>query len=140
MNIITTCCRRSIPNNAAIRSSFFHSATATNLARRAIFGNSKAKNWGTYNRLAPASLANIDVRLLPHRPVPDYILRPPYAEEGVSSNWPAEIPLNSPEDIRGMREAGQLAKEILTLGSTICKVLRHTIENTVPRCTYNTTY
>lgn len=122
MNTTQTCFHRS----SAIRSSLYrqlHSASSA-LARRPPFSHQKAtKNWGTYNRLAPASLANIDVRLLPHRPVPQHILRPPYAEDGESSKWLPEIPLNSAQDIIGMREAGKLAKEILTLGSTLCKVI-----------------
>lgn len=105
-----------------------HSAAAT-LARRPATNTRAMNRWGTYKRLAPASLANVNVRNMPHRSVPDHILRPPYAKEGISSNWTAEIPINSQKDIIGMREAGKLAKEILTLGSTLCKVCRKNINS-----------
>lgn len=99
----------------------FHS-TALVSARRPFTPGKIINRWGTYKRLAPSSLANVDVRQMPHRPVPSHILRPPYAETGISSNWEPEIPILSQQDIHGMREAGKLAKEILTLGSTLCKV------------------
>ncbi|KAI7885433.1 peptidase M24, structural domain-containing protein [Mucor mucedo] len=58
---------------------------------------------------------------MPHRPVPNHILKPPYAETGISSNWGPDIPILSEQEIIGMRQAGKLAKEILSLGSTLCK-------------------
>lgn len=96
-------------------------STASYFARRANSASKGFNRWGTYNRLAPASLANVNVRKWLHRPVPDHIMRPPYAEDGSSSKWTAEIPIHSEKDISGMREAGKLAKEILALGSTLCQ-------------------
>ncbi|KAI9279633.1 peptidase M24, structural domain-containing protein [Sporodiniella umbellata] len=56
-----------------------------------------------------------------HRFVPDHIPRPLYAEEGVSSVWEDTIPFNTETDIKHMRNAGRLAKQVLDLGSTFCK-------------------
>lgn len=108
-------------NAKSIRS--LHTA-ATCLARRAISPSKGLNRWGSYNRLAPASLANVNVRKWLHRPVPDHVMRPPYAEDGSSSKWTAEIPIQSGKDIIGMREAGKLAKEVLALGSTLCQVCK----------------
>ncbi|CAO3622388.1 unnamed protein product [Mucor hiemalis] len=105
-------------NTKSIKS--LHTA-ATCLARRAVSPSKGLNCWGSYNRLAPASLANVNVRKWLHRPVPDHVMRPPYAEDGSSSKWTAEIPIQSGKDIIGMREAGKLAKEVLALGSTLCQ-------------------
>lgn len=99
----------------------FHSTSASS-ARRPFTPGQIMNRWGTYKRLAPASLANVDVRNIPRREVPSHILRPPYAVAGTSSKWEDTVPINSDQDVLGMREAGKLAKEILTLGSTLCKV------------------
>lgn len=103
----------------------FHS-TSSALARRPFTPGKIINRWGTYKRLAPATLGKVDVQQIPHRPVPSHILRPPYAETGVSSNWGPDIPILSEQDVIGMRQAGKLAKEILTLGSTLCKVCTNT--------------
>ncbi|CAO3673601.1 unnamed protein product [Rhizopus microsporus] len=55
------------------------------------------------------------------RQVPDHILLPPYAKLGTSSTWSSGIPVNTEIDISHMRKAGKLAKEILEMGSTLCK-------------------
>lgn len=102
----------------------FHS-TSSALARHPFSQNKIANKWGTYKRLAPSSLGKVDVRKMPHRPVPSHIMRPPYAETGVSSNWGPDIPILSEKEIIGMRQAGKLAKEILALGSTLCKVCHY---------------
>ncbi|GAA5812526.1 hypothetical protein MFLAVUS_005982 [Mucor flavus] len=107
-------------SNSTIRSKYFHT-TSHALARRPFTPGKIINRWGTYKRLTPTSLANVDVRQMPRRHVPSHILRPPYADSGVSSNWEPEVPVNSEKDVLGMREAGKLAKEILTLGSTLCK-------------------
>ncbi|KAG1464896.1 hypothetical protein G6F46_005728 [Rhizopus delemar] len=80
-----------------------------------------SNRWGNFHRIGPASLATVDVRQMPRRPIPDHILQPPYAEHGTSSVWSPEIPVNTEIDIAHMRDAGKLAKEILALGSTLCK-------------------
>lgn len=81
-----------------------------------------SNRWGNFHRIGPASLATVDVRQMPRRPIPGHILQPPYAEHGTSSVWSPEIPVNTEIDIAYMRDAGKLAKEILALGSTLCKV------------------
>lgn len=98
-----------------------HSSSSAS-ARQPFTQNKIVNRWGTYKRLAPATLGKVDVRQIPHRPVPSHILRPPYAETGISSNWGPDVPVLSEQEVLGMRQAGKLAKEILTLGSTLCKV------------------
>jgi methionyl aminopeptidase len=81
----------------------------------------KANRFGNFQRIIPASLAPVNVRNITRQPVPDTILRPPYADEGISSTWAPELVLQSEEGIKGMRKAGQLAKQVLQLGSTLCQ-------------------
>ncbi|KAL0090269.1 methionine aminopeptidase [Phycomyces blakesleeanus] len=80
----------------------------------------RVSRWGNFQRLVPASLANVDVRQMTRRLVPESIIKPPYAEQGISSVWNPEVPLNSPQDIVGLRKAGSLAKSILDLGQKMC--------------------
>ncbi|CAO3658008.1 unnamed protein product [Rhizopus stolonifer] len=107
-----------LKNNALSTTRKIHTSSTCSSPR----GIPKVSNrWGTFHRIGPISLASIDVRQLPHRFVPDSILRPPYAEEGTSSTWSSDIPFNTETDIAHMRNAGQLAKQVLDLGSTLCK-------------------
>ncbi|KAI9321787.1 methionine aminopeptidase, merops subfamily M24 [Dichotomocladium elegans] len=54
--------------------------------------------------------------------VPTSIPRPPYAAEGLSSEWESVIPrLTRPDQIQGLREACQLAKQVLFLGGQMCQ-------------------
>lgn len=102
---------------AQVRS--FHTTYTCNSPR----GLTKVANrWGSFQRLGPSSLASIDVRQMKRRQVPDHILLPPYAKLGTSSTWSSGIPVNTEIDISHMRKAGKLAKEILEMGSTLCKV------------------
>ncbi|KAL9552110.1 hypothetical protein MBANPS3_003950 [Mucor bainieri] len=95
----------------------FHSAAPVNTPR-----SSKLMNrWGSYQRIVPASLASVDVRKMPHRDTPQYIQRPPYAIDGSSSKWGPETPILTEQDVQGMRKAGKVAKEILTLGGSLCR-------------------
>ncbi|KAG1175505.1 hypothetical protein G6F70_004054 [Rhizopus microsporus] len=101
---------------AQVRS--FHTTYTCNSPR----GLTKVANrWGSFQRLGPSSLASIDVRQMKRRQVPDHILLPPYAKLGTSSTWSSGIPVNTEIDISHMRKAGKLAKEILEMGSTLCK-------------------
>lgn len=103
--ILTTCKRA------------FHSSTNVYTPRQL----NKSNRFGNFQRIAPASLAPINVRNMTRRSVPDTIMAPPYAEEGTSSTWAPELVLQSEQDIQGMRKAGQLAKKVLQLGSTLCE-------------------
>ncbi|KAI9025013.1 peptidase M24, structural domain-containing protein [Phycomyces nitens] len=89
-------------------------------ASRGIDMQPKISRWGNFQRLVPASLANVDVRQMTRRPVPETIMKPPYAEHGLSSVWHQDIPLNSSQDIVGLRKAGSLAKSILDLSQKMC--------------------
>lgn len=108
-------CRLSLLSN--IRK--FHSTRFTSNPRGS--SSTKLNRWGSYQRIVPASLANVNVRQMPHRPVPNHIQKPFYAQEGTSSTWGPDIPILSREAEQGMRAASQLAKQILTLGSTMCQ-------------------
>jgi len=50
----------------------------------------------------------------PRRPVPEHIVRPPYAVSGVVQRW-AEPLVKSPDVIQRMRRAGAVAAEVLAL-------------------------
>ncbi|KAI9493844.1 peptidase M24, structural domain-containing protein [Zychaea mexicana] len=76
--------------------------------------------WGSFQRLAPTSLAPIDVTTLSRRPVPNTILKPYYAQDGSSSKWEHIIPLVPSDEISLLRQAGQLAREILQVGGKMC--------------------
>lgn len=107
---------RLLKNNTFSTTRKIHTSSTCSSPR----GIPKVSNrWGTFHRIGPISLASIDVRQLPHRFVPDPILRPPYAAEGTSSTWSSDIPFNTETDIAHMRNAGQLAKKVLDLGSTL---------------------
>jgi methionyl aminopeptidase len=96
----------------------FHSTRSISMPRGS---TTKLNRWGSYQRIMPASLANVDVRQMPHREVPSHIQKPFYVKKGISSTWGPEIPILSREEEQGMRAASQLAKQILTLGSTLCQ-------------------
>jgi methionyl aminopeptidase len=95
----------------------FHTAVSLNAPR----GSKLMNRWGNYQRIVPASLASVDVRKMPHRDIPSHIQRPPYALDGTSSQWGPEIPILTKQDVQGMRKAGQVAKQILDLGGTLCR-------------------
>ncbi|KAI9487664.1 MAG: methionine aminopeptidase [Benjaminiella poitrasii] len=118
MNRFSCICSK---RSSLIRNKQFHSYSILYNPRRSL----SAKNiqrWGNYERLVPPSLARINVRNMPRRPVPDHIMRPPYAEHGTSSIWAPKITNHrGDDDFRlGMRKAGRLAKQILALSSTMC--------------------
>ncbi|KAI7869278.1 methionine aminopeptidase, merops subfamily M24 [Spinellus fusiger] len=52
--------------------------------------------------------------------VPEAIIQPHYAEHGTSSLWKPDIPINTPEDIVGLRKACRLANAILYLSQEMC--------------------
>lgn len=81
----------------------------------------KINRFGNFQRISPTSLAPINVRNMTRRTVPEFIMRPPYAEEGTSSTWAPELVLQSEQGIQGMRKAGRLANKVLQLGSTLCQ-------------------
>lgn len=81
----------------------------------------KPNRFGNFQRISPATLAPINVRNMTRYPVPDSIMKPPYAEKGTSSNWAPELVLQSDDDVKGMRKAGQLARQALQLGATLCQ-------------------
>jgi methionyl aminopeptidase len=56
----------------------------------------------------------------PMRPVPDHIVRPPYAETGKVVRW-AESPVKSPEIIEQMRIACSAAAEVLRLAGEMVR-------------------
>ncbi|GAN04934.1 methionine aminopeptidase 1D, chloroplastic/mitochondrial-like [Mucor ambiguus] len=95
----------------------FHTAAPVNTPR----GSKLMNRWGNYQRIVPASLASVDVRKMPHRDVPPHIQRPPYAIDGSSSKWGPKTPILTEQDVQGMRKAGKVAKEILTLGGSLCQ-------------------
>ncbi|ORX47219.1 methionine aminopeptidase, merops subfamily M24 [Hesseltinella vesiculosa] len=76
--------------------------------------------WGTFQRIVPSSLQSIDVRAFPRRPVPSTIPKPPYAAQGLSSEWASTVPYHTPQDITKARAAGQLARDILRQAQALC--------------------
>ncbi|KAI7907476.1 peptidase M24, structural domain-containing protein [Cokeromyces recurvatus] len=99
----------------------FHSYSIQSNPRRSL-SVKNIQRWGNYERLVPASLAKINVRDMPHRSVPEHIMRPPYAEHGTTSSWAPKIVIQKDEEYRlGMRRAGQLAKRILSMSSSLCQ-------------------
>jgi methionyl aminopeptidase len=107
------------PAKTLCQKSHFHSTAAYATPRGT--KPDKASKWGTFQRLAPASFAPINVRNMTRRPVPSHIMLPPYAATGESSVWEPHVPVHSETDLLGMRKACQLAREVLELGSTLCK-------------------
>ncbi|KAI8984330.1 peptidase M24, structural domain-containing protein [Mycotypha africana] len=76
--------------------------------------------WGKYQRIVPASFAPVNVKNITQRSVPEFIPKPPYAASGTSSSWGPDIPIfETEEEINGLRQAGQLAKKILELGTNL---------------------
>lgn len=78
--------------------------------------------WGDFQRLAPATLVEVDVRQMERRPVPEHIMKPHYASQGGSSPWLPTVPCHTSSDISHLRSAGRLAKEILDMGGKMCMV------------------
>ena len=106
-----------------IQKSAFHTSKAACLPPRRSNVNSNTSRWGSFERITPASLASVDVRTFPRRPVPDNIPHPSYAAQGLASSWESEIPcLSTQEQIQGLTNACQLAKKVLTMGGKMCLV------------------
>ncbi|KAI7883462.1 methionine aminopeptidase [Lichtheimia hyalospora FSU 10163] len=104
-----------------IQKSAFHTSKAVRLPPRRSNVNSITSRWGSFERITPASLASVDVRTFPRRPVPDNIPHPSYAAQGLASSWESEIPcLSTQEQIQGLTNACQLAKKVLTMGGKMC--------------------
>ncbi|KAG2224335.1 hypothetical protein INT45_006735, partial [Circinella minor] len=83
-------------------------------------GTHASNRWGSFQRIMPASLQAINVRTMPRRPIPDRLARPYYAGDGSSSKWEPTLPIVSLDEIPSLRQAGQLAREILELGAKMC--------------------
>ena len=81
-----------------------------------------SNRWGSFQRIMPASLQAINVRTMPRRPIPDRLARPYYAGDGTSSKWEPILPTISSDEIPSLRQAGQLAREILEIGAKMCLV------------------
>ncbi|EKX31306.1 hypothetical protein GUITHDRAFT_156633 [Guillardia theta CCMP2712] len=64
-------------------------------------------------------------RLSPPRQIPDNIMKPDYAEDGTPKarqlGMPWDIPVNSPEDIEGVRAASRAAREVLDIAGAAVK-------------------
>ena len=62
----------------------------------------------------------------PKREVPDTIMKPDYAKDGTPAAramlMPWDIPLNSPEDIEGIRKAARAAREVLDIAGASVKL------------------
>ncbi|KAI9264205.1 methionine aminopeptidase, merops subfamily M24 [Phascolomyces articulosus] len=57
---------------------------------------------------------------MPRRSIPDYLARPYYAGDGTCSKWESMVPIVTLDEIPYLREAGQLAREILEIGGKMC--------------------
>ncbi|KAI9264203.1 methionine aminopeptidase, merops subfamily M24 [Phascolomyces articulosus] len=58
---------------------------------------------------------------MPRRPIPDRLARPYYADDRTSSKWEPTIPIVTLDEIPFLRQAGQLAREVLEIGGKMCK-------------------
>lgn len=114
--------RRSI--TTCIQKNAFHTSKAARIPpRRSNISNTVTSRWGSFERITPASLASVDVTTFPRRPVPDNIPRPSYAAQGLASSWESDIPcLSTQEQIQGLKNACQVAKNVLTMGGKMCLV------------------
>ncbi|KAI8141370.1 methionine aminopeptidase, merops subfamily M24 [Fennellomyces sp. T-0311] len=102
----------------------FHARTTIQSPRRSPIQVNAAHNnnrWGTFQRIMPASLASIDVKSMPRRAIPSSIVKPYYADDGSSSKWESIVPVISSDAIPFLKQAGQLAREILEIGREMCQ-------------------
>lgn len=106
-----------------IQKSALHTSRVARIPpRRTNISNSNSR-WGSFERITPVSLASVDVKTFPRRLVPDNIPRPSYAAQGLASNWESDIPyLSTQEQVQGLKDACQLAKQVLTMGGNMCLV------------------
>ncbi|KAI8994845.1 peptidase M24, structural domain-containing protein [Pilobolus umbonatus] len=122
--------RRTLSQYTLNKCCHFHSNTIVHYPPRSSNINNR---FGTFQRIVPPSLSSVDMSQMPRRPVPENIMKPHYAMDGTSSPWHNDIPFNTIQDIEGMRKAGQLARNILQLGSTMCKpgITTNTIDEAI---------
>lgn len=75
---------------------------------------------------APKNGLQVMSRTGPTRTVPDSIMKPDYAQSGEPKArgmlMPWDIPVNSPEDIEGIRKAARAAREVLDIAGASVKV------------------
>ena len=56
------------------------------------------------------------------RTVPEHIIRPPYAATGLVAPSPPYVVLQSPEEVDGLRRAGQTARRALEYACSLVEV------------------
>lgn len=106
-----------------IQKSALHTSRVARIPPRRTNISNSSSRWGSFERITPVSLASVDVKTFPRRLVPDNIPRPSYAAQGLASNWESDIPyLSTQEQVQGLKDACQLAKQVLTMGGKMCLV------------------